>query len=66
MRVYILLRDVRKSKGISLEQLSTMTGISKSHLSYIEREEKEPTISMMIRIAMALKVDIKELYKITK
>lgn len=66
MRVYILLRDVRKSKEISLEQLSTMTGISKSHLSYIEREEKEPTISMMVRIAMALKVDIKELYKVTK
>lgn len=66
MRVYILLRDVRKSKGISLEQLSNMTGISKSHLSYIEREEKEPTISMMVRIALALKVDIKELYKVTK
>ena len=66
MRVYILLRDVRKSKGISLEQLSMMTGISKSHLSYIEREEKEPTISMMVRIALALKVDIKELYKVTK
>ena len=66
MRVYILLRDVRKSKGISLEQLSMMTGISKSHLSYIEREEKEPTISMMVRIALALKVDIKELFKVTK
>ena len=66
MRVNILLRNVRKSKGISLEQLSTMTGISKSHLSYIEREEKEPTISMMVRIALALKVDIHELYKVTK
>ena len=42
-----------------------MTGISKSHLNYIENNEKEPTISMMVRIAMALKVDIKELYKVT-
>ena len=30
----------------------------------IERGEKEPSISILIRIALALKVDEKELYKI--
>lgn len=66
LRINILLKEVRKSKEISLYKLSKMTGISKSHLSYIEREEKEPSISMMVRIAMALKVDIKELYNVKK
>lgn len=41
-----------------------MTGISSSHLNYIERNEKEPTISVIVRIAMALNVKIEELYKI--
>ena len=45
-------------------QLSKKTGISASHLGYIERNEKEPTISVIIRIAMALNVKIEELYKV--
>lgn len=64
MHVKILLNKVRKEKNISLTELSKLTGISKSHLSYIERGEKEPSISMLCRIAIALKVDIKELYEI--
>ena len=64
MHVEILLREVRKRKNISLEQLSKMTGISTSHLNYIERQVKEPSISMLCRISIALKVDIKELYRV--
>lgn len=64
MRVEILLKEIREEKGYSLEQLSKITGISKSHLNYIERNEKEPTISVIVRIAMALNVKIEELYKI--
>lgn len=64
MRVEILLKQVRLKKGYSLEELAKLTGISSSHLNYIERNEKEPSISMLLRIAIALNVDIKELYKI--
>ena len=64
MHVEILLREVRKRKNVSLEQLSKMTGVSTSHLNYIERQVKEPSISMLCRIAIALKVDIKELYRV--
>ena len=45
-------------------QLSKMTGISASHLGYIERNEKEPTIAIVVRIAMALNVKVEELYKV--
>lgn len=64
MRVEILLKEVRKKKGVSLQQLAKITGISTSHLNYIEKNEKEPSISILIRISIALNVDIKELYKI--
>lgn len=64
MRVEILLKQVRLKKGYSLEELAKLTGISSSHLNYIERNEKEPSISMLLRIAIALNIDIKELYKV--
>lgn len=43
-----------------------MTGISTSHLNYIERNEREPSLSVVIRIAQALNIKIEELYKTTK
>ena len=66
MRVIILLKDIRKERNISLEQLSKMTGISKSHLNYIEKQEKEPTLSVIVRIAKALNIDETDLYRIEK
>lgn len=44
--------------------LSRMTGISKSHLNYIEKNEKEPSLSMAIIIAQALNIKIEDLYRI--
>ena len=41
-----------------------MTGISRSHLNYIEKNEKEPSISILVRISIALNIDIKDLYKV--
>lgn len=64
MKVIILLKEIRKEKQISLEQLSKASGISKSHLSYIERQEKEPTITVLIKIAKALNIDIEDLYEV--
>lgn len=66
MRIEILIRKIREEKGISIIQLSKMTGISKGHLSRIENQETMPTILTIERIAVALKVDSKELYKTIK
>lgn len=66
MRIEILLRERREEKGISINQLSKMTGISKGHLSRIENQETMPTILTIERIAIALKVDSKKLYKTIK
>lgn len=66
MKVKILLKEIRTKKNISLRKLENMTGISKSHLNYIENNEKEPTISILVRIALALDVDINELIKIER
>ena len=64
MKIKILIKEARLAQNMSLATLSKLSGISKGHLSKIEREEREPKIGTLIQIAMALKVDIKELYKI--
>ena len=64
MRIEILLKEIRTKSGYSLEKLSKITGISSSHLNYIERNEKEPSFSNMIIISQALNIDLEELYRI--
>ena len=66
MKIEILVKKIRLEKGMTLESLAKLSGISKGHLSKIERQERDPKLSTLIQIALALKVDIKELYKITK
>lgn len=64
MRIEILIRKIRKEKNIKLEDLAKGSGISKGTLSKIERQEQEPKFSNMVMIALALKVNITDLYKI--
>jgi transcriptional regulator with XRE-family HTH domain len=48
------LGDLRKRKQMTLDQLSSKSGVSKSILSQIERNISNPTVSTMMRIADAL------------
>ena len=63
MKIEIILRKIRKEKNMSLDELAKLTGISKAHLSYIERNEKEPTISILCMIAKVLNVSILDLFE---
>ncbi|TXK82521.1 helix-turn-helix domain-containing protein [Paenibacillus sp. N3.4] len=59
------ISSIRKQRGYTLSELSERTGISKSYLSNIERNLKQnPSIHVMERIALVLKVDLKTLLKI--
>lgn len=64
MRIKILVKKVRLEKNMTLDTLAKLSGISKGHLSKIERGEREPKISTLIQIALALKVDLNKLYEI--
>lgn len=66
MKIEILVRKIRLKQNMTLETLAELSGISKGHLSKIERQERDPKLSTMIMIAKALNVDIEELYKIEK
>lgn len=64
MRVEILVKKIRIEKGYTIDKVAQIAKMSKGHLSRIERGETEPTISTLARLAMALKVDVNDLYKI--
>jgi transcriptional regulator with XRE-family HTH domain len=55
------LQKLRLARGLTLEDLSRIAGVSKSMLSQIEREKANPTIAITWRLANALGVAISEL-----
>ncbi|MCI9063365.1 MAG: helix-turn-helix transcriptional regulator [Clostridia bacterium] len=64
MRVEILIRQKREEMGYTIDKLAKIAGMSKGHLSRIERGETDPSITTLSRVAIALKVKVEELYKI--
>lgn len=50
------LKRLRKEKNLSLSKLSELSGVSKVMLGQIEREESNPTINTVWKIATGLKV----------
>lgn len=55
------LRSIREAKQLSLDQAAKLTGVSKSMLGQIEREEVNPTISVLWKIANGMKVSFTSL-----
>ena len=53
--------ELRKQKKLTLEQLATVSGVSRSMLSQIERGQANPTLSVTARIAQAFGMTIGEL-----
>ena len=50
------LSKLRKDRGYSFDQMSQLTGVSKSMLSQIENGKSNPTVSTLWKISTALKV----------
>ena len=55
------LRSLRQSLHLSLSEVSERTGVSKSMLGQIERNESSPTISTLWKIATGLQVSFTSL-----
>lgn len=51
------LKAARKARGLSLDAISNLSGVSRSMVSQIERGESSPTISTLWNLTKALNVD---------
>ena len=54
--IFESIKNIRKSKGITLQEMSNRTGISVNHLSQIERAKTNPSIGTLKKITNALGV----------
>lgn len=55
------IHDLRRERGWSLDVLSKLSGVSRSMLSQIEREQANPTLAVTVKIAGALGLTVADL-----
>jgi transcriptional regulator with XRE-family HTH domain len=55
------LRRVREQRGMTLTELSTRTGISKSTLSRLENGQRRPSLELLLPLAQAYRVPLDDL-----
>jgi transcriptional regulator with XRE-family HTH domain len=55
------LKEARATKGLSLDALAKLSGVSRSMLSQIERGESSPTVASLWNLTKALNVDFSTL-----
>ena len=62
-KVHKRIRQLRIEKGFSILKLSVESGISRSHLFYIESKRISPSLETLYKIAMALNVELIDFFK---
>jgi transcriptional regulator with XRE-family HTH domain len=60
-RVAWNLRRIRVERGFSQESLAVDAGVDRTYVGGIERQEFNPTIDLLDRLAVALSVDLSDL-----
>ncbi|MCF8060228.1 MAG: helix-turn-helix domain-containing protein [Bacteriovoracaceae bacterium] len=58
------IRRLRQKKGLSLKDLSEMSGLSHSYLNEIEKGKKYPKVEKLLDLAKALDISIDELVSV--
>jgi transcriptional regulator with XRE-family HTH domain len=60
-RVGLNLQKLRRERGLSQEELADLAGIHQTYLSGVERGKRNPTVTVLQRIAKTLGADIEDL-----
>ena len=60
------VRDLRKSKGFSQEELAEKSGLNLRTVQRIEKGENEPRGDSLVRLAQALQISSEELFNFSK
>jgi transcriptional regulator with XRE-family HTH domain len=58
------VKHLRSARGWSLEALANTSGVSRSMLSQIEREQANPTLAVTLRISRAFGIGLSELLEV--
>lgn len=64
VRIGRRIRAQRRSAGLSLEQLSLLSGAAVPTLSIIERGKRDVKLSTLVSLADALRIDLPDLFMV--
>jgi transcriptional regulator with XRE-family HTH domain len=56
--IVLLLKEEREKQKLSLNMLSQKSGLSRQTISYVESEVQSPSLDTLLRMALALDVDL--------
>lgn len=56
------IKQLRGKLAMTQEELAFKVGVDRSYMGFIERGEKNPTLSTLIKIAKVLKISLSELF----
>lgn len=57
----LVLKDLRKSKGMSQEKLALTGDLDRTFISLMERGQRQPSLTTILRISDALEIKPSEL-----
>ncbi len=55
------LAEIRRKRGLSLDKVAEMSGVSKAMVGQIERGESNPTVATLWKVALGLRIPFSEL-----
>ncbi|MDP8946310.1 MAG: helix-turn-helix domain-containing protein, partial [Actinomycetota bacterium] len=55
------VRELRRGRGLTLEELAGLSGVSRAMISKLERGEKNPTLVVVAKLAGGLGVTLSKL-----
>jgi transcriptional regulator with XRE-family HTH domain len=58
-----VLRDARLKAGMTQEALAFAADVDRTYVSYLENDQKSPTIEMLGKLCIELKLPVSELIK---
>lgn len=63
-RVFNRLEETRTNRGLSRQELADRVGVHFQTIGYLERGEYSPSLTLALRIAQILQVDMSEIFSI--
>jgi len=60
-RLAMRLRKLREQRGITQEQLAQRAGLSRVYVALIETKRSDPRLSVVVKLAKALKAKVGDL-----
>ena len=61
-----VLRNLRKARGLTQEQLAFAAGIERNYVSLIERGQNQPALKVLFKVAEALECSPSELIRLVE